>query len=91
MSKEDMADNVERRSMETKRLIVNGETALGIELGSTRIKAVLIDFKGKTISGHIAWKKSIPAYGSVTVPCGRQWKDSTVCRCRIQEPLVSVP
>lgn len=59
ISKEDMADNVERRSMETKRLIVNGETALGIELGSTRIKAVLIDFKGKVLAvGIHDWENS---------------------------------
>ena len=59
MSKEDMANTFERRSMETKRLIVNGETALGIELGSTRIKAVLIDFKGKVLAvGIHDWENS---------------------------------
>ena len=31
--------------MEKKRMIEQGKTALGIELGSTRIKAVLIDLK----------------------------------------------
>lgn len=36
--------------MEAKRLIVNGKTALGIELGSTRIKGVLIDFKGQVLA-----------------------------------------
>lgn len=45
--------------MDAKRLIVNGNTALGIELGSTRIKAVLIDFKGQVLAiGIHDWENS---------------------------------
>lgn len=45
--------------MDEKRLIVNGKTALGIELGSTRIKGVLIDFKGQVLaSGNYEWENS---------------------------------
>lgn len=45
--------------MEAKRLIVNGKTALGIELGSTRIKSVLIDFKGHVLAvGLYDWENS---------------------------------
>ena len=36
--------------------IVNGETSLGIELGSTRIKAVLIDKQFKVLAtGSYEW------------------------------------
>ena len=60
--------------MEVKERIVRGKTALGIELGSTRIKAVLVDNCGKVlaagihdwenspdpaISGRIAWTRFI--------------------------------
>lgn len=39
-----------------KQAIINGETALGIEFGSTRIKAVLIDESNKPIaSGSFEW------------------------------------
>ena len=45
--------------MEAKRLIVNGKTALGIELGSTRIKGVLIDFRGQVLAvGIYDWENS---------------------------------
>ena len=48
--------------MGAKELIIEGKTALGIELGSTRIKGVLIDYQGNVlavgiISGHIALRK----------------------------------
>ena len=36
--------------MDTKLLIEQGKTSLGIELGSTRIKAVLIDEQGKPLA-----------------------------------------
>ena len=50
---------------EAKAAIIANKTALGIEFGSTRIKAVLVDDKNhpvhmngrtvmKTVSGHIA-------------------------------------
>ncbi len=36
--------------MDAKALIESGKTALGIELGSTRIKGVLIDLKGRVLA-----------------------------------------
>ena len=54
-----MPQQQERRSMDAKRLIVNGKTALGIELGSTRIKGVLIDFRGQVLAvGIYDWENS---------------------------------
>ncbi len=45
--------------MDAKRVIVNGKTALGIELGSTRIKGVLIDLKGQVLAvGIYDWENS---------------------------------
>ncbi len=46
--------------MDAKRLIENGETALGIELGSTRIKGVLIDLQGRVLAvGIHDWENSL--------------------------------
>ena len=43
--------------MDKKLLIEEGKTALGIEFGSTRIKAVLIDEKGMPLaSGSYEWE-----------------------------------
>ena len=36
--------------MDGRKLIESGQTALGIELGSTRIKAVLIDLEGHVLA-----------------------------------------
>ena len=45
--------------MDRKELIINGQTALGIELGSTRIKGVLIDFQGNVLAvGIHDWENS---------------------------------
>ncbi|WP_122642243.1 xylulokinase [Luxibacter massiliensis] len=43
--------------METKEIIAEGKTSLGIEFGSTRIKAVLVDGAGKVLaSGSHDWE-----------------------------------
>lgn len=43
--------------MEVKEMITTGKTALGIEFGSTRIKAVLVDETGKVLaSGSHDWE-----------------------------------
>ncbi len=48
-----------KENMSAKELIINGETALGIELGSTRIKAVLIDMQGNVMAvGIHDWENS---------------------------------
>ena len=45
--------------METKQVIMEGKTVLGIEFGSTRIKAVLIDETGAPLaSGSYEWETS---------------------------------
>ena len=42
-----------------KNIILNAETALGIEFGSTRIKSVLVDLNGSPIaSGSFDWENS---------------------------------
>ncbi len=46
--------------MDAKRLITEGKTALGIELGSTRIKGVLVDFQGQVLAvGIHDWENSL--------------------------------
>lgn len=46
--------------MDAKRIIIDGKTTLGIELGSTRIKGVLIDFKGQVLAvGIHDWENSL--------------------------------
>lgn len=45
--------------MSAKELIENGQTALGIELGSTRIKGVLVDYAGNVLAvGFHDWENS---------------------------------
>ena len=45
--------------MDVKEMIMAGKTALGIELGSTRIKGVLIDFSGNVLAvGIHDWENS---------------------------------
>ena len=45
--------------MNKKESILNGQTALGIELGSTRIKGVLIDLNGQVLAvGIHDWENS---------------------------------
>lgn len=46
--------------MTAREVIQSGSTALGIELGSTRIKAVLIDFEGKVLAvGIHDWENTL--------------------------------
>ena len=46
--------------MDTKQLIEEGKSVLGIEFGSTRIKAVLVDEKGNPIaSGSKEWENDL--------------------------------
>ena len=45
--------------MSGKESILTGKTALGIEFGSTRIKAVLIDYEGSVLAtGTYDWENS---------------------------------
>lgn len=43
--------------MNAKALIESGKTALGIELGQTRIKGVLIDLKGRVLAAYLIDQK----------------------------------
>ena len=66
--------------MDCNNVISQGKTFLGIEFGSTRIKAVLIDAKGtpwppattagktaiSTTTGPTPWRRSGPACGTPT-------------------------
>ena len=56
---------------EAKTAILNNKTALGIEFGSTRIKAVLVDDKYNPIAsgsyGLTLWMTFIRDYREVTV------------------------
>ena len=46
--------------MDAKECIVRGETALGIEFGSTNIKAVLTDKKGTVLAtGNHGWENTL--------------------------------
>lgn len=55
----DEKEITKERLAEGKRAITEGKTALGIELGSTRIKGVLIDFKGRVLAvGIYDWENS---------------------------------
>ena len=46
--------------MDAKNLITQGKTALGIEFGSTRIKAILVDFDGHVLaSGVHDWENKL--------------------------------
>ncbi|MBQ7372638.1 MAG: ATPase, partial [Blautia sp.] len=46
--------------MKQKDLILQGKTALGIEFGSTRIKAVLVDLDGNVLAiGFHDWENSL--------------------------------
>lgn len=46
--------------MDAKNIILEGKTALGIELGSTRIKGVLIDYYGHVLaSGWHEWENKL--------------------------------
>lgn len=60
--------------LETKIAILEGRTALGIELGSTRIKAVLVDEKGTPLaSGSFDWENQL-VDGIWTYDLGEVWK-----------------
>lgn len=71
--------------METKEIILTGKTALGIEFGSTRIKAVLADSAGKVLaSGSYDWENryvdNIWTYGLEDV-----WRGLQDCYANLNE------
>jgi len=65
--------------METKQMIELGKTALGIEFGSTRIKAVLIDDNGTPLaSGSYEWENQY-VDGIWTYALENVWKGLQEC------------
>lgn len=65
--------------METKQLILEGKTSLGIEFGSTRIKAVLIDAKGTPLAaGSYEWENQL-VDGIWTYAMEDVWKGLQEC------------
>ena len=65
--------------MEARQLILEGKTSLGIEFGSTRIKAVLIDKKGTPLaSGSYEWENQL-ADGIWTYAMEDVWKGLQDC------------
>lgn len=80
-----MKDNERAASL---RAIENGQTVLGIELGSTRIKAVLIDAEHRPIaSGGYQWENSL-ADGVWTYALDEVWAGLQSCfadlRCNVR-------
>ena len=70
-------NNVKTNQVKIKQAITKGETSLGIEFGSTRIKAVLIDNRFETIaSGSYEWENlledGIWTYNLVDIITGLQ-------------------
>ncbi len=65
--------------MDTKELIAQGKAILGVELGSTRIKAVLIDEKGTPISsGSHEWENQL-VDGIWTYSMDAVWEGLRAC------------
>ena len=65
--------------MDRKLLIDEGKTALGIELGSTRIKAVLVDERGTPLaSGSYEWENQY-VDGIWTYSLEEVWKGMQGC------------
>lgn len=65
--------------MDKKQIIEEGKTSLGIELGSTRIKAVLIDEKGTPLSaGSYEWENQY-VNGIWTYSLEDVWKGMQGC------------
>lgn len=73
--------------MEVKDMIVNGSTALGIEFGSTRIKAVLIDKNKEPIaSGSFQWENSL-VDGVWTYSLEDVWKGLQECYYNLKKDV----
>ena len=71
--------------MNTQEIILSGKTALGIEFGSTRIKAILSDYEGNVLaSGSYDWENQlidgIWTYSLDKVRTGMQRCYAALCR-----------
>ena len=67
--------------------IINGDTILGIELGSTRIKAVLINSENQPIAqGGYDWENSL-INGIWTYSLENVWKGISTCFANLQADI----
>ncbi|MDC7232893.1 MAG: FGGY-family carbohydrate kinase [Spirochaetales bacterium] len=74
--------------MDTKTIIETGQASLGIEFGSTRIKAVLIDsaFQPVASGGH-GWENSQSPEGIWTYPLEEVWQGLQSAFSSLQEDV----
>ncbi len=73
--------------MDVKSQIESGQTALGIELGSTRIKAVLVDSSNKPVaSGGHGWENS-QIDGIWTYPLDEVWEGLRSCYADLKKEV----
>jgi sugar (pentulose or hexulose) kinase len=76
-----------KNSSEITKMIQDGETVLGIELGSTRIKAVLIGPDNTPIaSGGHGWENTLED-GVWTYPLGEVWAGIQSCFADLQKDV----
>ena len=72
---------------EVKKIIESGKAVLGIELGSTRIKAVLVDQRGSVIeTGGFDWENSL-IDGVWTYSLKEVWAGIQKCYKNLSERL----
>ena len=70
-----------------KQIIESGKTSLGIEFGSTRIKAVLIDEKGAPLaSGSYKWENELKD-GVWTYPLDKVWEGAAECFASLKKDV----
>lgn len=71
----------------TKQMIMDGNAVLGIELGSTRIKAVLINSKNEPIAqGGADWENAL-VDGYWTYSLDDVWKNLALCFANLKEDV----
>ncbi|MDT4763317.1 FGGY-family carbohydrate kinase [Sphaerochaeta sp. PS] len=71
----------------TKREIVNGQAVLGIELGSTRIKAVLVNSQNEPIAqGGFDWENTL-LDGYWTYSLDDVWKGLSTCVANLKKDV----
>lgn len=76
-----------RNISETEKMIQSGQTVLGIEMGSTRIKAVLINEDNEPIaSGGHDWETTL-ADGVWTYPLEEVWEGIQTSFSKLQEDV----
>ena len=75
---------------EVKKIIESGKAVLGIELGSTRIKAVLVDQRGSVIeTGGFDWENSL-IDGVWTYSLKEVWEGIQKCYKNLIQKLADI-